>query len=448
MSSHAQTGLSKPTLFVLLSSLYFSQGLPSGLLAHALPAIMREAGSSMTAISMLKLLALPWLFKFIWAPLLDKYYYAPLGPHRSWILGLQSLAITVLIVLAAMPGDWIFHQGIVLLFVLLLMLNICSASQDIATDGMAVKLLPKALRGYGNFIQVAGYKVGLMAGGAGLLIFMDQIGWSWSVTLIAIALVVMLIPISRFKEQTFLSSQAASSSENLSSENRWGFFKQAGIWRWLLVLALFKVADGISSTLVKPMLVDLEFSFAQIGSITFWASLISLAAALLVGWLYSKWQPYKVLLLFAVLQSISISSYAVIPALHHEAQMLAGGGLAVPQLVNDFAQVFVYQVYAIMIFDQMVDTMSTVVLFALMMNYCREHHEGGDYTLQACMQVFAAGLAGVLGGVLWDLTEQYQWVYLLAGSAAVLVLVLLMSVAIPGLNQKKTEADTIKVTSN
>jgi len=419
MSNSLSTPISNKFLFVLLTSLYFSQGFPSGLLAHGLPAIMREYGSSLTAIGFLKLLALPWLFKFLWAPLLDRFYYAPLGPHRSWILVMQGGAILTLLCLSLLPPEWMFggmsgHEGsglgvgLLCLFALLLCLNMFSSTQDIATDGLAVTLLSEKLRGIGNSIQVCGYKIGLMLGGSGLLILMDYIGWSLTVQLVAITLAVMLIPTLLFNEnKTFSNLDSNSNRLTLNGFNFWAFFKQRHILSWLAVLLTYKLADGVSSTLVKPMLIDLDFSLAEVGEITFVSSLAGLIGAVLVGLLYSRMKPIWLLMGFAFLQMLSISAYSLIPGLD-------------PQSDD-----FLAYIYWIVIQDQIVDTMSTVVLFAFMMGHCRKSHEGGDYTLQACIQVLSAGVAGAFGGVIGDMVGDYSSSFLVAGSLAVCPLVAL-----------------------
>jgi len=419
MSNSLSTPISNKFLFVLLTSLYFSQGFPSGLLAHGLPAIMREYGSSLTAIGFLKLLALPWLFKFLWAPLLDRFYYAPLGPHRSWILVMQGGAILTLLCLSLLPPEWMFggmsgHEGsgfgvgLLCLFALLLCLNMFSSTQDIATDGLAVTLLSEKLRGIGNSIQVCGYKIGLMLGGSGLLILMDYIGWSLTVQLVAITLAVMLIPTLLFNEnKTFSNLDSNSNRLTLNGFNFWAFFKQRHILSWLAVLLTYKLADGVSSTLVKPMLIDLDFSLTEVGEITFVSSLAGLIGAVLVGLLYSRMKPIWLLMGFAFLQMLSISAYSLIPGLD-------------PQ-----SEDFLAYIYWIVIQDQIVDTMSTVVLFAFMMGHCRKSHEGGDYTLQACIQVLSAGVAGAFGGVIGDMVGDYSSSFLVAGSLAVCPLVAL-----------------------
>ena len=75
------------TTLVLLASLYCAQGLPSGLVAHSLPVLLRQNGVDLALIGLLKLLALPWLLKVLWAPWIDRIGSRRLGHHRGHTAG-------------------------------------------------------------------------------------------------------------------------------------------------------------------------------------------------------------------------------------------------------------------------------------------------------------------------------------------------------------------------
>src|SRR4051812_31834800 len=80
-------------LLGLLSVLYFAQGLPSGLIAKALPPLLREHGVSLSSIGFTSALALPWALKFVWAPFVDRY-----GSRKRWLLALNCTAFVLMLV--------------------------------------------------------------------------------------------------------------------------------------------------------------------------------------------------------------------------------------------------------------------------------------------------------------------------------------------------------------
>jgi len=134
--------------------------------------LLRQAGYSLSAIGFATLLSLPWALKFVWAPIVDRRYSPRLGRRRTWILAMQLAGTLILAGIAVAPGS----DAIAVLMAAMLVLNLVAATQDIATDGLAVELLPPAERGLANGLQVAAYRVGMIVGGGVLLGLHDVLG--------------------------------------------------------------------------------------------------------------------------------------------------------------------------------------------------------------------------------------------------------------------------------
>lgn len=366
---------------VLLASLYCAQGLPSGLLAHSLPVLLRQHGVDLALIGLLKLLALPWLLKVLWAPWVDRLASPRLGHHRGWILPLQMTVIAIVTGLALINPERLFDSHFLLLIGLLLLVNLAASTQDIATDGLAVRLLPERWRGLGNSLQVGGYKVGMLVSGSGLLLAMDTLGWHLSLALVAALLVLMTVPIWRFAERRelpFLPEQAEPAGPGLLLRHYRGLLMQPGMLFWLAVLLSFKLGDALGSPMIKPMLVDQGWSNTELGQLTLISSLVGIAGAFIGGLLYARIGALRALLGFGLLQAVGIAAMAQL--------VHAGGNSAL--------------VYSVALFEQAADGMSTVALFAVMMRQCRPEHEGADFTLQASVQLLLAGLVGASSGLL------------------------------------------------
>ena len=391
-------------VFILLTSLYFSQGLPAGLLAHALPALLRQHQVSLEYIGYLELLALPWMLKFVWAPYVDRFHFRSTGPHRSWILPMQAAVILLLLVLSQFDPGLIFGSYLVPFFAILMLFNVCSATQDIATDGLTVKLLPSAWRGVGNSIQVSGYKLGMIIGGSLLLLAIDRIGWQSSFFVLAGLLALLTLPALLFRERPDINANGADdpapSSPAFSWQSNLEFFRQPGITLWLVVLVSYKLGDAFGSGMVKPMLVDAGLTLSTIGTLTLASSVAGILAAIVGGLLYYRLGPRLTMLGFGLLQAIGIGGFALVAS----------------------GQTQLTTIYAVMLFEQMADGMSTVVLFALMMDQCRENHEGADYSLQTCLQVILSGMVGMASG--WVASRVgYESLFVAAGLLGAMVLV-------------------------
>ena len=130
--------------FRLITALYFTQYLGVGFLTIGLVAILRDGGTSLATLGMLQTIGLIWPLKFLWAPLVDRFGRRRVGHYRSWLIPLQlGLVITLLALTPfATPAD---HLGPV--FAICALFVLFSATQDIAADALAVRLLTDSGRG-------------------------------------------------------------------------------------------------------------------------------------------------------------------------------------------------------------------------------------------------------------------------------------------------------------
>lgn len=163
-----------PGKLLLLAGLYLVQGLPYGLQSGLLPLLLRARGLSLTRVALAKALYAPWLFKLVWAPLVDTR-----GTPREW-LSLSTAALgLVCALLAALPAAEAGLTGLraVLAGLLLLLLNLGASVQDVALDTLAVQLLEPSELGPGNTVQVVAYKLGAVLAGGGLLALVPTLSW-------------------------------------------------------------------------------------------------------------------------------------------------------------------------------------------------------------------------------------------------------------------------------
>lgn len=351
----------------LLASLYVAQGLPYGFFTQALPVRMREQGVGLGAIGLTALLALPWAFKFLVAPWVDRH-----GSRRAWIVPLQAgSALTLLAVSFVAPEDsWALVLGAVFVT------NLLAATQDVATDGLAIDLLPTEERGLGNGVQVAGYRAGMVMGGGVLLGVLGSQGWGLAVRLLALALVVSTLPALVAREPARPTVRASPGLGDLLSSLR-----RPHLAGWLALLSVYKLGDAFASSMVRPLLVDQGYDAAALGRILGGVGFGGgLAGALLGGWLITKLGRRRALIAFGVLTAASILGYA---ALAYAPERLTPGAL-----------------YTLVLFEHLASGMATAALFTCMMDACREDHAATDYTLQACVVVIATGFAAALSGFL------------------------------------------------
>jgi len=364
--------------FGLLTALYLSQGLPFGFFTQALPVMMRQENHSLTAISLTGLLAFPWALKFLWAPYVDRFHSPRLGRRRSWLLPLQGFAIALMLFAAFTNAS-----ELPVLLALVFATNLAAATQDIASDGLAVDVLEPEQRGLGNGIQVGAYRLGMILGGGVLLLVFDDLGWSGIFFVIAGVLALCTLPVLVFKEASAPSSEALPTTD--SARGHWdtllALLRRPGMKAWAMVLILYKGPDALAASMTRPMLVDLGFDMSDIGfTVGIVGSVSSLIGALAGGLGVRRWGRRRALLSFGVLQAIGVAC------------------LGLPVLVDvGFAGII-----GVIIIEGFLGSMATVALFTAMMDKCDPATGATDYTVQASIVVFATGIGSVAGGPIAD----------------------------------------------
>ena len=164
--------------FIVVTVLGFASGLPLALTGQAMQAWLSMEGLDVATIGFLSLVGLPYTFKFLWAPLMDRFDLPLLGRRRGWLVATQLLLALLLFLLAGMSP-----KGATQAFALLAVaIAFMSASQDVVIDAYRTDLLPAVERGLGASLAVAGYRLAMILSGGIALIWTDAQqggGWSW-----------------------------------------------------------------------------------------------------------------------------------------------------------------------------------------------------------------------------------------------------------------------------
>ncbi|MFA7583290.1 MAG: MFS transporter, partial [Proteiniphilum sp.] len=154
-------------------TLYIAQSIPMSFFATALPVLMRQGDYSLFAIALLKLIKLPWILKFLWSPLVDSRTDS-IRDYKRWIFGAEIVYAVIIFGVALLNIETSFS----LIFILILLAFVASATQDIATDAMAARSFERKNSSLLNSMQSMGSFTGSMVGGGFLLLLFHHIGWS------------------------------------------------------------------------------------------------------------------------------------------------------------------------------------------------------------------------------------------------------------------------------
>jgi PAT family beta-lactamase induction signal transducer AmpG len=386
LSSQADTG---PTtrampIVVALAFLYTAQGIPFGFATEYLPVVLREQGYSYAGIAALSWLQLPWQLKILWAKAADS---PRLRPHaRGLILALQ-MALTLCVAGFAIQP---LARAAMMWFALTAIAAALAATQDVFVDAFAVRALKPSQRGYGNTAQVAGYRLGMLIGGAALLLLVERLGER--VTLLGCAALVAIASVGAFAGSADPGAGAvADANANANADARAARPSSVrGLVRHMMnpkardviVLALtFKLGLHMAGSLLKPMAKDFGWTKERIGwAVVTVGSAGALMGAALGGVLHRRLGERRALVIALVVQTLVCLPLIAVERLH------------APLGLTTFA----------IWLEHFGSGFGTTILFAALMSATRPADAGLHYTILTSANALAIGLGGLMGGILAD----------------------------------------------
>lgn len=285
----------------------FASGLPLYLLINLVPAWLRSEGVDLKTIGFFALIQFPFTWKFIWAPLLDRYAL-PLGRRRGWML-LTQLGLLFSI---GTLGGFDPREQILLISGLAALLAFLSATQDIALDAYRREILAEEELGLGNSVHVNAYRVAGLVPGSLSLILADLLPWNevfWITALFMIPGMAMAVLV---REPEVLSRP--KSLKEACVEPFKEFIGRQG-WRGaMLVLSflfLYKLGDSLATALSTPFYLDMGYSKTDIGLIAKHAGLWPAVIGGMIGGLWMvKIGINRALWLFGLVQLVTILGFA------------------------------------------------------------------------------------------------------------------------------------------
>jgi MFS family permease len=368
LNSHKKYGL--------LLSLYLAQSIPMSFFSTVVPVIMRMENYSLASIGMLQLIKVPWILKFLWAPFIDRA--SPTNHHyKRWIIGSEVAYAAVIIAI----GFFQLSSDFSTIIVLMIGAFVLSATQDIASDALAIKILSSGQRSYGNSMQSAGSFLGTLIGSGVLLYLYAVLGWQNLLMALAGFVLLALIPLKLIRKDR---ATVVIPKKRVGLKSIPGFFKQAGAGRRVLFLSL--IYSGLIGMLamMKPFMVDAGYSIKKIAFIAgIFGTSFGAAGALLGGHLLHIWGKKKAIRRFALYGSAAAVFMAIIASL--------------PTMINWLifpAVAMVWSAYAL----------ASTAVYTISMEMVREHTEGTDYSLQIIISHLSGIVVAIGSGKLADIT--------------------------------------------
>jgi PAT family beta-lactamase induction signal transducer AmpG len=307
----------KTTVWVIV--LYAISGLPFGMVYDTIPVYLRGQGMSLTAIGLINFVQLAWALKVLWGPLVERF-----GTPRSWIAMCLSILGAVHLVLAAMARGP--HAGQAWLPGLLAVLALAAATQDIAIDGLFVRLMRRSGHdGLGNGLRVSAYRLAMVLGSGGAMMLEPVLGWPWVFVATAAVFFVLGLCVLRAPDEAAERAHPEPFAAWLHAFWRW--LSQPGSLGTMAFILLYRVGDAAVAAMSKPFWVDQHVDTLAIGLVNSTVGMVAtIAGALAGGWFTGRFGVFTPLWALGLVQAAGALAYAAVSyfELSHTGLYLAG----------------------------------------------------------------------------------------------------------------------------
>ena len=399
----ALKGYLKPAIFIFFF-LGFSCGLPYSLIGYSLSLWLADVGVSLSVIGFFSLVLLPYNFKFVWAPFVDKikipYLSEKLGAKKAWLLIFQVGLVLSVIGLAVFSPDkntlsYIIESDkgnyIIPLqtYLFAFFVAFFAASQDIVVDALRIDTLEKEEFGEGAGMYQFGYRMGMLLSGAGVVALSAITGWQLAYGLIAVFLIV------GFLSTFFVKETKVQSDETIKNSVFYDMvvapfkdFMTKMNWAWILIfIVLYKLCNAVLGRMALPFYRDLGFSKAEIalisGTIGPWVTLLGVA---LGGIFVMRYPILKLLMALGVVEILTSVVFGVFSFFEQSTIMFL----------------------IVILFDNVVGGMGGAVFVAFLSGLCSKKYSATQYALLSSLMMVAVSVVSLYSGV-W--AEQMGWFY-------------------------------------
>lgn len=378
--------------------LYIAQTIPMSFFSTVIPVMMRQENFSLSAIGLLQLIKLPWILKFLWSPLIDRHSTTT-GDYKRWIFSSELIYAALIFAVAFLD----FHTDFYTIVALIIISFVASATQDIATDALAVLSFSRQDKSLANSMQSMGSFGGSMIGGGLLLLLFKQVGWNSLLPCLALFVIIALLPLFFNKG---IKIQPKDTHERAKKADVFYFFTQKKIWKQIGFLFLYY--SGLIGTLamLKPYLVDLGYSMKEIGVMSGLAgTAVGAVSSFAGGFIVRRIGRHRARALFSVFVLIACLYFLGLSYIHPTTPLLYGG---IFLLWGSYG-------------------MATIVVYTTAMDCVRPGREGTDFTVQTVITHLAGMIMAILSGKIADATG-YHGLFFFETAIAVLSLLYILIV--------------------
>jgi MFS transporter, PAT family, beta-lactamase induction signal transducer AmpG len=383
LAPHDYSAVFRDRRLAVILLLGFSSGLPLALTGGTLQAWMTVEGVDLATIGIFTLVGIPYTWKFVWAPLMDRFVPPFLGRRRGWLFVTQ-LVLAALIASMACSSP---KADLAWLALLAVMVAFASASQDIVFDAYRTDVSSAEQRGLAAAFTVVGYRVAMLTSGAAALVlvagsgFIPALGWQDTYLVMAGLMGIGAAATLWGPEPTSGAPPPRTLDEAVWAPLR-EFFSRPGAGALLALIVLYKLGDAFAGSLTTAFLLrGVGFPLDDVGYVNKGMGLAAtIFGALFGGALMVRLGLYRALLVFGVLQAVSNLGFMA----------LAAAGKSYPMMFFAVG------------FENLTGGMGTAAFVALLMALCDRRFTATQYALLSALASFGRVYVGPAAGYATD----------------------------------------------
>jgi len=368
---------------ILMLVLGFASGMPLALTGSTLTAWMVTEGVDIKTIGLYSLVGLPYAFKFLWSPLMDRFVPPFLGRRRGWMI------ITQLALILTICSMGFFNPSStpLLIATLAVALAFFSASQDIVLDAYRTEYLKPEERGAGAGVWIMGYRIAILVSGAVALVLSDYLSWKMVYVIMGLMMTIGCMA-------TFLAPEPLKTNPSIERIEPpkslhdavvlpfIEFFRRPGAMEILLFIIIYKIGDIAAAQMTTPYILQhIGFSRTELGTIYKGFGMAATIAGTLVGGaIMTRWTMKLSLFMFGVLQGVSTLIFII---LEFTGRQLWALGLVIGT-------------------ENFCGGMGTAAYTALLMGLCNKRFTATQYALLSSLMAVGRYVTGAPTGYLVD----------------------------------------------
>lgn len=386
----ASSTMPLPRLLLAAGGIYTAQSLVGGLTFLGVPAVLRAENVALDRIGLVSLAMLIWALKFLWAGPVERWRLGTGGQRRSRVLILAGEGVVVLALIAfGLAGETDFS----VVFGLLVLMALASATVDIACDAFLIERFPEKRRGLANVAQVGGGYLGMIFGSGLFVAMYAAFGWLAASFVLATLVLLFSVPMAMVRE-------AAVPTASPTAAGLLNAVRRPEIRIGIVMAITFELGGRLAQALAGPFLVDAGLPLATLGLLNGGGGVAAgLAGTAAGGALVHRFGAVRAMLSVAGLHVLSLAALASAVLLGCE---------------------HLYLLVSLFVIESAVMAAGFVTSYARLMSLASPEQPGVDFTLFQCASAIAAAICGMSGAML-AARAGYTPIFALAALSAAIV---------------------------